>query len=209
MSPDASTSDSRRGRLLILSGPSGVGKTTLAHALVDRLGAVFSVSMTTRPVTPKDVPGRDYFFVTAEEFQRARDAGDLLEWANVFDNLYGTPRAEVERELHAGRDVLLEIDVHGCIQVKRNMPEAVAMFVLPPSEDVLLQRLRSRRREDETTIQKRFQKARDEIATARSCGCYSRFIVNDDFDRAVEEAVGAVGAVRGVGVVGARGREEA
>ena len=192
MSLDASTSEPRRGRLLILSGPSGVGKTTLAHALVHRLGAVFSVSMTTRPVTPKDVPGRDYHFVSTAEFERAREAGELLEWARVFDNFYGTPRAAVDRELHAGRDVLLEIDVHGCIQVKQNMPETVAMFVLPPSEDVLLQRLRNRRREDETTIQKRFQKARDEIATARTCGCYSRFIVNDDFERAVEEALRGV-----------------
>lgn len=197
MSPDPAepptvSDPPRRGRLLILSGPSGVGKTTLAHALVEKLGAVFSVSMTTRPVTPKDTPGEDYHFVTTQAFERARDVGELLEWARVFDNYYGTPRSEVEGRLAGGRDVLLEIDVNGCSQVKRHMPDAMAIFVLPPSEDVLLQRLRDRRREDEATIQKRFQKARDEIAHAHACGCYDRFIVNDDFGRAVEEAVAAV-----------------
>jgi len=177
------------GLLLIISGPSGVGKTTITHRVEKLLDAVFSVSMTTRPRTSEDVEGRDYCFVTRDEFKRHLDRGDLLEHADVFGNFYGTPRQPVERHLRAGRVVILEIDVQGAVQIKRNMPETFALFVEPPSEEELLRRLRSRGREDETTIQRRFAKAKKEIAMARECGVYDRFLVNDDLDQTIEQAV--------------------
>ncbi|MFA9477316.1 guanylate kinase [Phycisphaerales bacterium AB-hyl4] len=177
------------GMLLIISGPSGVGKTTITRAVERQLDTVFSVSNTTRPKTADDVDGVDYHFVTREEFEREREAGELLEWAEVFGNCYGTPRKPVEENLAKGRVVLLEIDVQGAIQVKDNLPEAFAMFVLPPSEEVLLNRLRSRKREDESAIQRRFAKARHEIRTARESGAYDTFLVNDDLEKAVAEAV--------------------
>ena len=178
--------------LLIISGPSGVGKTTIARAVQRELDAVFSVSMTTRPRTDADTPGVDYHFVDDAAFARHREAGELLEWAQVFDHCYGTPRRPVVENLAAGRIVLLEIDVQGAVQVKANMPGAFAVFILPPSEQVLLDRLRQRKREDEATIQRRFTKAKDEIARARVSGVYDAFIVNDNLDEAINETVGAI-----------------
>jgi len=189
MRGDNSTSETHRGRLLVISGPSGVGKSTIAHALETQLGAVFSVSMTTRPATHKDREGVDYFFVDRPTFERAVGDGCLLEWAEVFDNLYGTPRQPVEDQLAAGRDVVLEIDVAGAEQVKRAMPEAIAVFIEPPSEDALLQRLRDRGRDDEATIQRRFREAKREIEQARQSGAYDYFVTNDDLERAIEQTV--------------------
>lgn len=180
------------GLLLIISGPSGVGKTTMTRHVEKQIDAWFSVSMTTRPQTPADTEGIDYFFVTRDEFDRARDAGQLLEWARYSGNCYGTPRRPVEEHLTAGRIVLLEIDVNGAAQVKKAMPDAFALFVLPPNEQVLIERLRNRQREDEATIQRRFARAKEEIGLADASGIYDRFIVNDDLDVAVREAVEAV-----------------
>ncbi len=184
--------DPKPGLLLIISGPSGVGKTTITHYVLARLGAVFSVSMTTRPITAEDTEGVDYYFVDVAEFKRQRDAGHLLEWAEVFGNYYGTPRRPVEEYLAQGKLVILEIDVEGAIEVKQNLPESFALFIEPPSEDVLLQRLRRRQREDEQTIRGRFAKAKHEIARAKECGVYDGFIVNDNLDVAVDQAVQAV-----------------
>ena len=180
--------------MLIISGPSGVGKTTITHEVERRLGGRFSVSMTTRPQTADDTEGEDYYFVDAAEFRRAREAGELLEWAKVFENHYGTPRGPVEEALARGELMILEIDVVGAGEVKRNMPDAETIFVLPPSEATLLERLRTRRREDEATIQRRFSRAKDEISLARSSGTYRHFVVNDELERAVEEAVSIVRA---------------
>ncbi|MFW5682545.1 MAG: guanylate kinase [Phycisphaeraceae bacterium] len=180
------------GLLVIVSGPSGVGKTTITRRLEEEIGAEFSVSMTTRPKTAKDVEGRDYFFVTPERFQRAIDGDELLEWADVFGNRYGTPRNFVQQRLDRGRVVLLEIDVRGAEQVKAKMPEAVAMFIEPPGEEELLRRLRSRGREDEATIQRRFAKAKDEMARARASGVYDHFLVNDDLEATSRRAVDTV-----------------
>lgn len=166
-----------------------MGKTTITHHVERELGAVFSVSLTTRPKTAADVEGRDYYFIGQDEFERRRDAGELLEWADVFGHYYGTPRQPVDQALRDGRLMILEIDVEGAVQIKRAMPEAFAVFVLPPSEEVLLKRLRSRAREDESVIQRRFAKAKHEIERARSCGAYDAFIVNDDLASAVREAV--------------------
>jgi len=185
-------SDRDGGLLLIISGPSGAGKTTIAHRVEEALDAEFSVSMTTRPRSGNDVDGEDYFFVTPERFEAAIDRGELLEWAEVFGNRYGTPRSFVNDRLDRGRIVILEIDVAGAEQVRAKAPDAFAVFILPPSEEELLERLRSRGREDESTIQRRFAKARSEIARAQGGRAYDHFVTNDDLDRAVEETLGLV-----------------
>lgn len=189
----------RKGLLLVISGPSGVGKTTITHEVERRLGGVFSVSVTTRLKTSSDVEGRDYYFITDPEFSARRDAGDLLEWAEVFGkHKYGTPRRPVEAALAEGRLMILEIDVQGALQVKAKMPEAFMIFVLPPSDDELLNRLRRRGREGEEAIQRRFAQAKHEIATAQSSGAYDCFIVNDDLARAIDEACRVVQRRRGL-----------
>jgi guanylate kinase len=175
--------------LLVISGPSGVGKTTITHEVERRLGGVFSVSVTTRPKTPADVEGKDYFFIDEAEFARRRDAGELLEWATVFGKYsYGTPREWVLEHLAQGHLVILEIDVQGALQVKAKMPEAYMMFVLPPSDEELLRRLRSRGRDNEEAIQRRFREAKREIETARDSGRYDAFIVNDNLQHAIDQA---------------------
>ena len=190
--------DTANGLLLIISGPSGVGKTTITRGVERSIaGSVFSVSATTRAKTDADVEGVDYHFVSDAEFDRLVADDELLEWANVFGKRYGTPSGWVGEQLRRGRLVILEIDVEGARQVKAKMPGAFGVFILPPSEEVLLQRLRDRKRESEAAIQKRFAEAKREIATARSDGIYDLFITNDDLKRATAEAVAAVEARRG------------
>ncbi len=185
--------DTADGLLLIISGPSGVGKTTITRGVERSIaGSVFSVSATTRAKTDADVEGVDYHFVDEAEFDRLIREGELLEWANVFGKRYGTPRKWVEEQLRRGRLVILEIDVEGARQVKAKLREAFAIFVLPPSEEVLLRRLRERKREGEDQIGLRFAEAKREIAAAREGGFYDLFIVNDDLPRAIAEAVDAV-----------------
>ncbi len=182
-----SSASPARGALLILSGPSGVGKSTLVNELLRRMEADLSVSMTTRDMTKDDVDGEHYYFVNVPTFERAIKADELLEHAVYAGNFYGTPRSYVEEKLAAGRTVIVEIDVEGARLVKKSMPESFAMFIKAPTEDALLERLRGRQREDETTIQKRFSIAKKEIAFAESTDVYDAFVVNDDFDRAVAE----------------------
>jgi guanylate kinase len=178
-----------RGLLLVISGPSGVGKTTVVRDVEQRLGGCFSVSATTRPKGPNEVHGRDYFFVSEDEFQRMIERGELLEHACVFGrHHYGTPRKLVEECMAEGKMVILDIDVQGAQQVKRAMPEAFAVFILPPGEEELLRRLRERRRDDEQAIQRRLAEARSEIEFAQTSGCYDAFVVNDDLDEAIERA---------------------
>ena len=185
------------GMLLIISGPSGVGKTTITRAVEAQIpGSVFSVSVTTRPKTPADREGTDYFFVDDERFDRMVEQDELLEHANVFGKKYGTPSAWVDEQLDQGRMVILEIDVQGAEQVKAKRPGAFALFIEPPSEDELLARLRARQREDEATIQRRFAEAKREIERARSGGVYDAFLVNRELDEAIREAVGLVGRAR-------------
>ena len=186
----------RQGMLLIISGPSGVGKTTSARDVEKRMGARFRYSMTTRPRAEKDVEGVDYYFVDRAAFEGAIERDELLEWAQVFENYYGTPRRPVEAALAAGELIILEIDVQGARQVKQRMPDAYAMFIKPPSEAELLRRLRARAREDEAVIQKRFANAKREIALAESSDVYDLFIVNEQLDRAIDEAVTKVNEER-------------
>ncbi|MGD9688940.1 MAG: guanylate kinase [Phycisphaerales bacterium] len=191
------TSPPPAGMLLVISGPSGVGKTTITREVQRAFpGSVFSVSATTRTPTPQDRPGVDYHFVSDEAFDDMIARGEFLEHANVFGKKYGTPRAWVDEQLSAGRLVILEIDVQGAQNVRRQMPGAFCMFVLPPSEDVLLQRLRSRGRDSEETIQRRFGAAKREIETARTCGIYDVFLVNSDLRETIEQAIASVRAAR-------------
>jgi guanylate kinase len=187
------------GLLLVISGPSGVGKTTITHEVERRLGGVFSVSVTTRPKTSADVEGRDYYFLSDEEFSARRAAGELLEWAEVFGKYkYGTLCQPVVDQLAVGHLMILEIDVQGALQVKSKMPDAFMLFVLPPSDEELLNRLRRRGRESEEAIQRRFSAAKHEIATAKASGAYDAFIVNDDLAHAIYEACRLVQDRRGM-----------
>ncbi len=189
--------DTDDGMLLIISGPSGVGKTTITRAVERSIpDAVFSVSATTRTPTPADVDGVDYHFVGDAEFDRMVAADEFLEWANVFGKRYGTPRRWVREQLRRGRLVILEIDVQGAAAVKAKMPDALGIFVLPPSEGALLERLRKRRREDEKVIQQRFAEAKREIAEARASGAYDEYLVNADLAEATRQAVEMVNKAR-------------
>ncbi len=182
--------DTDDGMLLIISGPSGVGKTTITRGVERTIqGAVFSVSCTTRAKTPADVEGVDYHFIDNDEFEKMKAAGAFLETADIYGKKYGTPKDWVQTQLDRGRLVILEIDVEGARQVKSKMPEAFAIFILPPDEGVLLQRLRDRKRESEEAIQRRFAAARKEIADAKSCGVYDHFLVNQKLDESIGTAI--------------------
>jgi len=189
--------DTDDGMLLIISGPSGVGKTTITRGVERSIAdSVFSVSCTTRPRTSADVEGVDYRFVTDDEFEAMRARGEFLESAGMYGKKYGTPRAWVEEQLKRGRLVILEIDVQGALQVKAAMPGAYCIFVLPPSEATLLQRLRDRKRDDESAIQRRFAAAKQEIDSAHAAGIYDMFLVNERVDPAIAAAVDAVTRAR-------------
>lgn len=184
------------GFLVIISGPSGVGKSTLVNRMLPLLDAELSISKTTRALRPGDVDGEHYHFVSVEDFQASVREGDFLEHAAVHGNHYGTPRGLVADRLAAGRCVVLEIDVNGAAQVKELVPDALGIFILAPEEQALLDRLRSRNQDDPATIQRRFEQAKEEIQAARSSDTYSHFVVNDDFDRALAEVVSLVEAER-------------
>lgn len=195
--PHRLPTDTDDGLILIISGPSGVGKTTITRGVERSIAdSVFSVSCTTRAKTDADVEGVDYHFVTDEHFEKMKAAGEFLETAGVYGKKYGTPKAWVVEQVKRGRLVILEIDVQGAIQVKRQLPQAFAVFILPPTEEALLERLRERKRESEAQIQKRYAAARQEIADARAGGVYDVFLVNGKIDEAIERAIDLVDAER-------------
>ena len=174
-----------RGRLIVISAPSGAGKTSLVKALLAGNAQLsLSTSHTTRRMRPTEQQGREYHFVSVPEFERLRDAGEFLEYARVFDNLYGTSRAFVEQQLQAGHDVLLEIDWQGARQVRRAMPGCLSVFILPPSQRALAERLARRRTDSEPVIARRLA---DAAADMRHYREFDYVVVNDDFDRAVED----------------------
>lgn len=174
-----------QGRLFVFAAPSGAGKTTLVHAMVQRYPELrFSVSYTTRTPRSNEAEGVNYFFVSREEFERLRAAGELLEWATVFDNLYGTSRSQVERILADGHNVLLEIDWQGARQVRESMPDCVTVFILPPSLVELERRLRDRRTDSEAVIARRLRDARSDM---QHWDEFDYVIINDRLDQAVAE----------------------
>jgi guanylate kinase len=174
-----------RGRLFVIAAPSGAGKTSLVRALMEReTGLRFSISYTTRPQRPNEVHGRDYFFVSREEFDRMVAAGEFLEHAAVFDNSYGTSRRQVEDSLAAGQDLILEIDWQGARQIRRALPECHSIFILPPSRPELERRLRGRGTDAEEVIQRRLRDAAGDMGHWRE---FEFVVVNDDFERALAE----------------------
>jgi guanylate kinase len=186
-------SDTDDGMLLIVSGPSGVGKTTIARTIERRLqDATFSISATTRDKTEADVDGVDYFFLTEGQFLGRLKAGDFLEHASYADKHYGTLAEPAQAQLDRGRVVILDIEVQGAIQVKQQLPEALSLFILPPSEEELLRRLRERDRDTEEHILQRFELARSEIAEAKESGAYDYFITNDTLEHAIDEALSII-----------------
>ena len=175
----------RRGALYVIAAPSGAGKTSLVKAVLSRDPALrVSVSHTTRKQRPTEVPGRDYNFVDVEEFKRLRDAGEFLEHAPVFDNFYGTGRAQVEALRNAGHDVILEIDWQGAQQVRKAQPDCKTIFILPPSRAELEARLRNRKTDSEQVIERRL---RDAVADMSHYAEFDCVVVNDEFETAVAQ----------------------
>ena len=176
----------RRGVLLIVASPSGAGKTSLCRRLMaDHGGLELSISMTTRPIRPGEVDGRDYNFVSHEEFQRLVDQDAFLEWADVHGQKYGSPRGPIDRALAEGRDVLFDIDWQGAAQVAEKCPDdAVRVFILPPSLEELRRRLITRSQDAPDVIERRISNAKGEI---EHCDAFDYVFVNDDFDRSYAE----------------------
>ena len=188
MSSERTVGARRRGRLIVISGPSGAGKTSICDALLaDWQDAVWSVSATTRSPRPGEASKRSYEFVSAEEFDRRIRDGEFLEWAEYVGNRYGTPCKPVEEAVRAGQTVILEIDVQGGIQVARKAPDSVRIFVLPPDMASLRARLEGRRTEAAEQLKRRIESADGEIATARDSGCYRHFVVNDVLEETIEQ----------------------
>jgi guanylate kinase len=175
----------RRGSLFVIAAPSGAGKTSLVKAVLERDPSLrVSVSHTTRKPREGEKPGDAYYFVSIDEFKRLRDAGEFLEHAQVFDNFYGTGRAQVEALRNAGHDVILEIDWQGARQVRAAQPDCISIFILPPSRHELEARLRNRATDSEEVIARRL---RDCIADMSHYAEFDRVIVNRDFEAAVEQ----------------------
>ena len=173
------------GTLYIISAPSGAGKTSLVRELLAREpGLALSVSHTTRSLRPGEQQGVHYHFVSPEQFQAMIAAGAFLEYAQVFDNFYGTSKAAVVQQLHDGQDVIVEIDWQGARQLRQLFAEAVTIFILPPSREVLEQRLRARGQDSEAVITRRMQEARADISHYTE---YDYLLVNDDFRQAVAD----------------------
>jgi guanylate kinase len=180
-----SNAHAKRGHLFLVTAPSGAGKTSLVRALLnDHPNLKFSISYTTRKQRPTEKPGHDYHFVDKAEFERMVAAGEFLEHAQVFDNYYGTSRKTVEAEMAAGRDVLLEIDWQGAAQIRKLMPEAVSIFILPPSRAELERRLRTRGTDDDAVIARRLK---DAVGDMSHWCDFDYVVVNDVFDEAQAE----------------------
>jgi guanylate kinase len=170
------------GKLFVMTAPSGAGKTTLTKALLAGDPELrFSVSFTTRAARPGEKHGRDYFFVDRERFEAMITAGELLEYAKVFDNYYGTGREQIERHTNAGRSVLLDIDWQGARQVRSRMPESVLIFIMPPSIDELERRLRGRATDSDEVIRRRLSEARADMSHWSE---FDYVVINDDLGQA-------------------------
>ncbi len=188
------------GLLIVMSGPSGVGKSTISNILEDKYSVDYIVSATTRPKRAGDDLGKEYEHLSKEEFFRRLDADQFLEYAQVYGDYYGTPRHPALDDLAAGKNVLLEIDVQGALQVRYQYPEALTIFILPPDEPTLLERLEGRARESGEEIAKRFRAAKREIHMAKGSRAFDYMVINDDLDRAVEEIIKIIKHKRSGGI---------
>ena len=178
------------GKLFVIAAPSGAGKTSLVKALLQRMPELHvSISHTTRKIRPTEQPGREYYFVPVEEFQRLVDEGEFLEHARVFDNYYGTGRGPVQAQLARGQDVVLEIDWQGAQQVRKALPECQTIFILPPSRRALEDRLRNRATDSNEVIERRLRDAVGDMTHWRE---FDYVVVNDDFEHAVGDLIGIV-----------------
>ena len=183
----------QRGLLIVLSGPSGVGKGTVRKALFEmpEQEFVYSVSMTTRPPRPGEVDGVDYYFVSREEFEKQIAAGNLLEYAEFVGNYYGTPKDKVEEQLNKGKEVILEIEVNGALQVRDKCKDAVFIFLVPPTRKALYERLKTRGTESEERIIARITKANKEFKLAHQ---YDYIVVNDEIYNAADRIMAIIRA---------------
>lgn len=175
----------KKGRIIVISGPSGVGKSTICREVIRRTGAAVSVSMTTRPRSASEADGVDYRFVTKDQFSLALKEGRLLEHAEVFGNFYGTPKEPALKAVNEGRNIILTIDVQGGLQVKQQFPDAVLVFILPPDTGELAERIAKRGRDSNEAIQRRLFCSTDETAVAWKH--YSQMVVNDNLEHAINE----------------------
>lgn len=188
------TNNMRKGLLVIISGPSGVGKGTICHALLAKhTDLAYSISATTRKPRMGEVQGKDYYFYTQEEFQKLIKANALLEWAKVYDNYYGTPAAFVDKILNQGNDCILEIDIQGALQVKAKRPEGIFVFIAPPSKEELVRRITCRGTENSEEIARRMGQVDDEM---RHLPDYQFMVVNDSVDEAVSKVRSIIVAER-------------
>lgn len=182
------------GLLIVISGFSGAGKGTVLKNLMSTYdNYCFSVSMTTRKPREGEQDGVDYFFVSREEFEKTISENGLVEYAEYCGNYYGTPKAYVDKQLAMGKNVVLDIEVQGAAQIKKKFPDTLMVFVVPPSIDTLLKRLRARGTESEEVIQRRITQAKEEVKRA---GDYEYIVINDDLDAAVKELHGIVEAAK-------------
>lgn len=180
------------GRLIVVSGPSGVGKSTIVRQVLNRCTAGFSISMTTRAPRTDEADRREYRFVDRDEFNEMIAAGEMLEWAEVFGELYGTPAGPIREAIRAGRTVLLDIDVQGAMQVHQKMPGATFVLVVPPDDDELVRRLTARRSENAEQLHHRLGQARKEIDTATASGVYNHVVINNDLVAAVRQVLAII-----------------
>jgi guanylate kinase len=180
----------KKGKLVVISGPSGAGKSTICRQMLKRMDAVLSVSATTRAQSAQETDGVDYRFITREEFLDRVKRNEFLEYAEVFGNLYGTPRDTVEQMLNAGKTVILEIDVQGGRQVRQNYPDVILIFIMPPESGELEKRLNGRARDSADAAKKRLEAAQREIDEAKEF--YEYTVVNDDLEKAINEVINII-----------------
>ena len=186
----------KQGLLIFVSGPSGVGKSTVCNRLAKDLPAQFALSATTREGKPQDQWGKKYIFVNENEFQQRVANNEFLEYARVFGHWYGTLRQPVLDALAIGRTVLLEIDIQGGIQIVKMFPQAVGVFILPPGEEELTRRLRERGRDEPEVIETRLRQAKQEIAMAEQSGAYRIKVVNRVLEETIVELISQLKAVQ-------------
>jgi len=190
-----SKTNNNKGQIVIISGPSGVGKSTICKEVIRQLKDVYlSISVTTRPKSETEIDGQDYWFISEKDFQDRLDNDMLLEHAEVFGHLYGTPKEKVDEALENGKTIILEIDVQGALQIKSGYPNAKMIFILPPSAKVLKERLDNRGREEGEVAEQRLNGASTEIAAAWQY--YEYMVVNEDLGQAVNECLQIIAGAR-------------